>query len=286
MTDETVDKVILETMLAEISRRHARDAASFAFDGINRKQGADAHRDREVLLRAVVQLKEANALLTEHYAEQLERRGLSSAVTAETFAECHAALRATEDERDRERSRGDETRRNLSRLREEQAAFIGHVLTATQTVTGDPFDFEPDASPGDRAARAVDKVVNKLHETEARLERSELRVRLTEAQLSRAVEVYERHSTRLAALVERLEKTDRPTEAPGPIRWLGQCLKCGTCYEKHAEKRPCSDADGKSYGTTCPECRKHGFMIVGVVHFNSESAFVEDRSIKPPWGDK
>lgn len=51
------------------------------------------------------------AELTEHYAEQLRQRGLTSAVTAETFNECHEALRATEQERDRERARADKAER-------------------------------------------------------------------------------------------------------------------------------------------------------------------------------
>ena len=65
--------------------------------------------------------------------------------------------------------------------------------------------------------------------------------------------------------------------------WYGQCLVCGTCYEKESELRPLVDADGRSHGAFCPECREHELVAPGVVHFEPAAAFAEDRTIRPPW---
>lgn len=65
--------------------------------------------------------------------------------------------------------------------------------------------------------------------------------------------------------------------------WYGQCLVCGSCFEKESELRPYTGDDGRSHGAFCPECRKHKLVAPGVVHFKPAGSFVEDLSIRAPW---
>lgn len=96
------------------------------------------HDDRTCLLAIIDEMKREHSaalgLLTEHYDEQLRQRGLSSAVTAKTFDECHEALRATEQERDRERARADKAEADAKHVRHINSTLATELVEAGKEI--------------------------------------------------------------------------------------------------------------------------------------------------------
>lgn len=86
---------------------------------------------------------------------------------------------------------------------------------------------------------------------------------------------------------EKLEQVSRgATTLPAPnadpnreVQWIGECLKCHAVYGivAPANKRPCTDDKGHSYGNFCTDCRERKQMLVGVVHFTRYEEIDEKR---------
>jgi hypothetical protein len=76
---------------------------------------------------------------------------------------------------------------------------------------------------------------------------------------------------------EKLEQVSREAATLPPsdadpnrqVQWIGECRKCFAVYgvAAPANKPPCTDDKGHSYGNFCPDCRAQKQMLVGVVHF-------------------
>lgn len=69
-----------------------------------------------------------------------------------------------------------------------------------------------------------------------------------------------KYKAEVASLRKKLEEAEK--EATETIRYL-RCEKCEECYEAE-------EGNDYSSGVFCPECRKQGYMLVGVCHLHTE----------------